>query len=144
MKRKIFGLLLPIFIVLLIGAWCHDAMANEILWQSYTNGMARGKFEKKKIFVHFFADWCGACKVMEEKTFKDPEIIALLNENFISIRINVDQDRATSNMFRIRVLPDSFFIRENSEIIGHRPGYIPPPLLKVILKAILEEDPGRE
>jgi thiol:disulfide interchange protein len=143
MKRKISGLLVPVFIVLLIGAWCPAAMASEVLWQSYADGMARSKFEKKKVFLHFFADWCGACKVMEEKTFRDPEVIASLNESFISIRINVDQDRTTSNLFRIRALPDTFFIRENSEIIGHRPGYIPPPLLKAILKAILEEDSGQ-
>ena len=133
-----------VFMALLIGVWCQAAVGSEIQWQSYTSGMARGKFEKKKIFLHFFADWCGACKIMEEKTFKDPEVIALLNENFIAIRINVDQDQATSNLFRVRALPDTFFMKDDSEIIGHRLGYISPPLLKVILKAIMEEEPGQE
>ncbi len=144
MRGKIIGLLVPAFVALLIGAWCSPAAANEIQWQSYPDGMARGKFEKKKIFLHFFADWCAACKTMEEKTFKDPQVIALLNENFIAIRINVDRDRATSNLFRVRALPDTFFMRANSEIIGHRPGYIPPPLLKVILQSIMSENPGQE
>jgi len=144
MKAKFSSLLAAVFIVLLIGIWNQAPAATEIHWLSYANGMARGKFEQKKIFLHFFADWCGACRIMEEKTFKDQEIISLLNENFISIRINVDHDRATSSLYRVNALPDTYFIKADSEIIGHRPGYIPPGLLKAILKTLIEENSGQE
>ncbi len=28
-----------------------------IQWQSFKDGMARGKSEKKRIFINFYADW---------------------------------------------------------------------------------------
>jgi len=31
--------------------------ADGIKWQSYKDGMARGKSENRKIFVNFHADW---------------------------------------------------------------------------------------
>ena len=31
--------------------------AGGIQWQSYKDGMAKGKSENRKIFVNFYADW---------------------------------------------------------------------------------------
>ena len=100
--------------------------------------MARSKFEKKKVFLHFTAEWCYYCGVMETETFNDPAIISSLNENFISIKVDFDTEAKTSDFYRVRGLPDTIFIAENGQIIGRRPGYIPPELLKRILKSILK------
>jgi thioredoxin 1 len=41
--------------------------------------------EKKKIiFVDAYASWCGPCKMMDSKTFKDKEVADFFNENFIN------------------------------------------------------------
>ena len=112
---------------------------REIEWHSYSDGIARGKFEKKKVFLHFTAAWCYYCGVMEKETFKDPAIIASLNENFIPIRVDFDKETKTSAFYRVSGLPDTIFIAEDGQIIGRRPGYIPPDILKRILKSILEE-----
>lgn len=50
-KRKVFLLL---FLILLVPVW---AVAEGIKWQGYKEGMAKGKTEKKRIFVNFHADW---------------------------------------------------------------------------------------
>ena len=52
-----------------------SASSTGIEWHSYDDGMARGKFEKKKVFIHFTAAWCYYCGVMEKETFNDPVII---------------------------------------------------------------------
>jgi uncharacterized protein YyaL (SSP411 family) len=75
---------------------------------------------------------------MDEETFKDPAIIAALNENFIPIKVDFDKETKTSDFYRVRGLPDTIFIAENGQIIGRRPGYIPPKVLKRILKSILK------
>ena len=76
---------------------------------------------------------------MEKETFKDPVVIASLNENFIPIRVDFDKETKTSAFYRVKGLPDSIFIAEDVQIIGRRPGYIPPDILKRILKSILRE-----
>lgn len=119
------------------------AFSKGIRWQSYADGMARSKSENKKVFLHFYAKWCAACKVMEDKTFKDPGVIASLNKDYVLIKVDVDRNRKISDMFRVRSLPDTWFIAENTEILGHRPGYIAPEQLKALLKMFMVPDPGQ-
>jgi thioredoxin-related protein len=114
-----------------------SASSNEIQWHSYEEGMARAKFEKKKIFLHFTADWCFYCGVMENEAFKDPGIISVLNENFVPIKVDFDKESGTANFYRVQGLPDTIFIAEDGQVIGRRPGYIPSAQLKLILNLVL-------
>ena len=116
------------------------APAKDIRWQSFSAGMARGKAENKRVFVHFYADWCGTCKIMENKTFKDPGVIAALNRDYIPVKVDVDRNRKISEMFRIKLVPDTWLIEADNEIIGHRPGYIAPRQLRRLLKTYAQED----
>jgi thioredoxin-related protein len=139
MKFRIPGLIiLALFLCVLIFI-DNSASSSEIQWHSYDDGMARGKFEKKKVFLHFTADWCFYCKVMENETFKDPAIISSLNENFVPIKVDYDAEPATANFYGVQGLPDTIFIDEDRQIIGRRPGYIPSVQLKLILDVVLSQ-----
>jgi thioredoxin-related protein len=74
---------------------------------------------------------------MERKTFKDPAVIASLNRNFIPIRVDSDRDSKTASLYRVKGLPDTWFISESGEVIGHRPGYIPTDQLMGILNVVV-------
>ena len=118
-------------------------LAKEISWNSFDQGIARSKSESKKIYLHFYAAWCGACRIMENKTFQDPAVIAYINENFIPIKVNADRERGAAELFKVRALPDNWFIAEDGKPIGHRPGYINPDQLKGILKMLIEQNTGQ-
>lgn len=139
-KLKKIGLAFLILAGLTICFGPNPVSAKGIAWQGFSEGMARGKSENKKVFVHFYASWCGACKTMENNTFSDPAVIAYLNENFIPIKVNTDREPGTSRMFRIRVLPDNWFIDEAGKPLGHQPGYIAPKRLKGMLKQVLGDE----
>ena len=115
------------------------ALGQEIQWHTYNDGMARGKFENKRVFIHFWAEWCAACKTMEKDTFRNPDVINALNQNFIPVKVNADREVTTASMYRVQALPDNWFIAADGEIIGNRPGYISPDQLKNILKLILSQ-----
>ena len=80
---------------------------------------------------------------MDNITFKDPAVIASLNKDFIPIRVDVDQQRQTSDMYRVKLLPDTWFIAEDTDIIGHQPGFISPEQLKKIFDSILDGNAGQ-
>ncbi len=103
--------------------------------------MARGKFEKKKIFLHFTAAWCFYCRVMEKEVFNDPAIVSSLNENFVPIKVDYDSETDTASFYRVQGLPDTVFLAEDGQIIGRSSGYIPLAQLKLILDAVLSQRP---
>jgi thiol:disulfide interchange protein len=143
MKIKNIVLIALVLTALSYGLLHTAAFSKRIEWQSYTDGMARGKFEKKKVFLHFYAVWCAACKTMADSTFKDPDVIAFLNKDFIPIKVDVDIYKQTSALYKVQLLPDTWFIAENTDIIGHQPGYISPEQLKKILKSLLDNYAGQ-
>ena len=129
---------------LVLGLLHKPVFAKEIAWNGFDQGIVRSKSENKKIFLHFYADWCGACRIMESKTFKDPAVVAYINEKFIPIKVNADREKEATQLFRVRALPDNWFIDEDGKPIGHQPGYIPPIKLKGILKMLMDEGAGHQ
>lgn len=48
------------------------------------------KVKPKPIVVFIHTSWCNYCRMMENSTFKNPEIIQLLNENFYFISLDAE------------------------------------------------------
>jgi thioredoxin-related protein len=141
MKRVKIGVLL--LALLTIGLESVATAADRIEWHTYESGMARSRFEKKKVFLYFHAEWCSYCAEMDRKTFKDPAVITALNRNFIPIRVDSERETAAATLFRVKGLPDTWFLGESGEVIGHRPGFIPPDQMVKILTVVMASGQGR-
>lgn len=42
----------------------------------------------KPYFIFITTDWCKICKMMEKSTFKNPEIVKILNEKFYFVELD--------------------------------------------------------
>jgi len=74
----------------------HSNQANTlknsaIHWLSIEEALKAQEDNPKKIFIDMYTDWCGWCKVMDQKTFADPSVIKTLNENFYAVKFNAEQ-----------------------------------------------------
>ncbi len=136
MKIKQCLILLSIIFCLLLSSPQTVASSDTIQWKSYEKGMTLGKKEKKKIFINFYAEWCTYCAVMDSKTFKNKDVIEYLNKHFISIKVNMDHDKKTAEIYFVRGLPTSWFLLDNGSKISGLPGYIKPDTFINILKFI--------
>lgn len=113
---------------------------QNISWYSYENGLARAKAENKKIFLHFYTNWCHYCKVMVANTFVNKDVINLLNEKFISIRVNRDEKPSLKTKYPGLGVPSSWFLDSNGDKIGVKPGYLPPEQFIPILQFVASEE----
>jgi len=110
------------------------AVKQTIQWQPYASGIKAIKEGKKKGFLHFYTDWCHYCKIMNNNTFTDAKIIAYLNENFVTIRVNAEKEKAVAREYGVSPVPDNWFIGDDASALSHQPGYIPPEMLLNMLK----------
>ena len=86
--------------------------------------MAEAKAAGKPMLVDFYADWCVACKVLEEETLNQPEVLAALS-NHVLIKADIteinDDSQRIMEQYQILGLPCLIFFDANgNEIQGKR------------------------
>jgi len=128
-----------LLILFCLSTWLPNSTvaAEGIKWYAYNEGMALGKNERKRVFLHFYADWCYYCKKMAKETFHDPSVVSFLNENLIAIKVDVDKEGKIASSYGVIGLPTTWFLEEKGDKIGPMLGYIPPDRLLSMLKRIL-------
>jgi thiol:disulfide interchange protein DsbD len=97
-------------------------------WLPYDAGKVTAAVESgRPVIVDFYADWCAPCRELDEKTFSDPRVAALL-EGFA--RFKVDQTRSTpvgdeaARKYEVLGMPTVIVFRDGSEafrITGFEP-----------------------
>jgi len=107
-----------------------------IQWRDYEEGMAIGERDGKKIFLHFYADWCTVCERLRNTTFKDPAVVAYLNEHFVPIYVNSDENRKVAQRYLVRALPTTWFLTDTGQNISNLPGFVEATTLLNILKYV--------
>ena len=136
MKSKYLCFVLLITMYLTVWFFNIAYASDSIKWYSYEEGKVLAKIEKKKVFLHFYADWCGFCLKMAKETFRDSAVVSYLNENFIAVRVDFDRQPATAEKYGVRGLPSNWFLTEMGQPIVSIPGYIPPDAMLSLLKEV--------
>jgi thioredoxin-related protein len=134
----VFTCLLLILALGFSGSAVGDTDPNSLNWHSFREYANQRSSNDKKIFIHFWAQWCWYCRKMETVTFRNPQVIAYLNENYFLIKVNTDREQYASRAFQVRRLPYNLFLTKEGDTIEVREGYISPGTFMQILKAIEE------
>ncbi len=83
------------------------------------------------VFVDFYADWCGPCKMMS------PVIDKLADEYAGRIKVgkvNVDDCMDLAQQFNITSIPNMVFIK-NGQVVDRVIGAVPKPAMKAKFEA---------
>ncbi len=87
----------------------------------------RAKNERKLIFLDFYADWCGPCKLIEKEVFTDPNFYTYINENFIPVKIYGDDLEQGgfdyANKMKVEEWPTLMILNTKGQEMGRVSGY---------------------
>ncbi len=73
-------------------AYLRHSASQKIDWYPWCDeAFERAKQEDKPVFLSSGGIWCHWCHVMAKECFEEEEIVNLLNENFINIKIDRDE-----------------------------------------------------
>ena len=85
------------------------------------------------VFVDFYADWCGPCKMMMPVVEKMAEVY---DGKIKGGKINSDEENALAAKYGIMSIP-SFLIFKNGEVVDSATGAMPADALAKKLDAVL-------
>lgn len=83
------------------------------------------------------AVWCSWCHVMAETTYKDPEVIQLMQSRYIAGRVDQDAWPDLSGRYEDYGWPATIVLDANGKEIVMRSGYLEPRDFAALLQAIV-------
>lgn len=95
--KKIAFLLFALFAVLSF---------SQVKWMTLEQAIAAQQEKPKKIFIDFYADWCGPCKIMDKNTYGHQEIANFLNENYYAVKFDAEGKESVTVFGRIFSNPE--------------------------------------
>ncbi len=130
-------------------------------WLSFAQLEYSMRVQPKKILVQVYTDWCSYCKLVERKTFTNPEVAQYLNGHFYAVRLNAEGEQtvrfagqrfgfnATGNGTGIHSLaaalagqkgqlayPSIAILDEQYTIVGRQTGFVSPKQLLNSLRQV--------
>ncbi len=121
-----------------------DSDAEPLQWNAWESGLfARAKAENRFVLLDLEAVWCHWCHVMEETTYKDPKVVALMKAKYLPVRVDQDPNPDLSNRYGDWGWPATIvFAPDGTEIVKRR-GYLDPQEMAALLDAIIKDpSPG--
>lgn len=105
--------------------WCQDTFI-------------KASAENKPILMYLTAHWCGWCAVMEDTTYRDPQVINVVEENFVPMKVNVDQYPHVADRYHFGGYPSVVFLSGDGQILKGE-NYLSGDQMKSVLEEVLKK-----
>ena len=154
-------------IILIIVFCLHTVLTGQqINWMSLDQALAAQKNEPKKIMMDVYTEWCGPCKLMDKKTFTNPDLITYVNQFYYAVKFNAEGNERISffgNIFQnpeydesrklrrnsthqftqflgVKGYPTTIFLSDQGDLITPVVGYLKAQQMELYLKMIKQGD----
>ena len=95
------------------------------------------------ILLDLHAVWCHWCHVMDEQTYADREVTALIAEHYIAVSVDADSDPGLASRYGDWGWPATIVLAADGTEIVKRRGFIAPAQMASLLRAIVDDpSPG--
>jgi thioredoxin-related protein len=130
------------------GADDDKSAKSAITWaKDFDAAVKEAKDARKIVMVDFYTDWCGWCKVLDQKTYSDEKVGKYAAANLVSVKVDAeskDGGEKLAKKYRVNSFPTILFL-DGEDVVGKIGGFMPPdPFLKKVegYMAVHKELPG--
>lgn len=110
--------------------------SSDIQWYEWgQEAFKLAQAEDKLILLDLTAVWCHACHVMDQTTYADPRVRALLQANFIAVRVDTDQRPDLESRYRTGGWPTTSLLLPTGEILFQANSLEPEVMTELLQEA---------
>ena len=129
--------------LLLLGAVGAEAQVR--FMTRSTDGVRRQAVEQNKlVFIDLFATWCPPCQMMEREVFSRSDVVAFMEQHFVSAKYDIDKTTGRELLKRYgnRRVPLYLIFNTEGELLGRIRGATDPERFMAEVKRILDTLPA--
>lgn len=146
-------------VIILTVSFCFDSFSQKAKINWLDIGEADSLNNSRPVLIDLFTDWCGWCKVMDQKTYTNAKLAGYVSEKFQAVKVDAETRSAIkwkgrtfkyspahrANEFAVYVtngrlaFPTTVIIPAGGGEPQAIPGYLKPGEMEVILKYFGEE-----
>tara|TARA_B100000780_G_scaffold9558_1_gene6740 strand:- start:481 stop:1062 length:582 start_codon:yes stop_codon:yes gene_type:complete len=154
--------------ILFFSFFCFQSIlfGQEINWMTLDEALVAQKNEPKKILMDVYTVWCGPCKLMDKKTFTNPDLVTYVNQHYYAVKFNAegndninffgnyfqnpnyDENRKSrrnsthqfAQFLGVKGYPTTVFLSEKGDLITPVVGYLNTHQMELYLKMIKQGD----
>jgi thioredoxin-like negative regulator of GroEL len=131
---------LPFAALLLSVLVCPPAVCRgqEVQWRYDYNAARREALETgRPLLLDFGTANCFWCRKLDATTFRDPGVVAALNERFIPLKVDAGRDGPLANALGVQAFPTLVFAAPDGRLLGSHPGFVDVAPLHEMLVRVL-------
>jgi tetratricopeptide (TPR) repeat protein len=112
-------------------------------WRADYDAARKEAAEKARpLFLEFQTDECFHCRRLENGPFKDPAVVALLNERYVPLRVDANKSPRLTEALRIQAYPTMIIAAADGKIIAFVEGYVDAkPLVEHLHRSLAVQTP---
>ncbi len=123
------------YILLLILLFAGNLQAQIYWLNDLEKAKSVAKETNRLIVIDFWASWCGPCNAMDQALWQNPEMKEIA-KNFIGVKINTDNDRATAMTYGVTGIPKVVVASASGDAIWENVGFSSAEPYLSILRAL--------
>ncbi|MHB9146350.1 MAG: DUF255 domain-containing protein [Symbiobacteriia bacterium] len=113
-------------------------------WQEWgPAAFARAEHEKKPVLLHIGAVWCHWCHVMDKTTYGNPQVVNLVNERFVPVRVDNDRRPDVNRRYNMGGWPTTAFLSPTGRVLTGAT-YVPPQQMLRLSETVLDFWQGKQ
>jgi uncharacterized protein YyaL (SSP411 family) len=114
------------------------AHADDIRWRSdYAKALKEAVETDRPLLLNVGTENCYWCKQLDARTFKDAEIVKLLNDRFIPLKVDGDRNTYLVQALKIQSYPTLVFASADGNILGFKEGFVEADKLQPQMARVL-------
>ena len=128
-----------------VGVSSHETIKTQekkiaVPWQRWSPALfKRVKNTNRLVLVDFAAEWCHFCKKMDQTTWRDAEVLAAIEADYIPVRVQDEIDIELAEKYRRYGRPAIVVLDGNGKEIFKKRGYQEPQQMLWTLQGVAQD-----
>ena len=89
------------------------------MWTEWSpRAFARAEAEKKPVLLSLVTAWSDECAAMDQTTFVAPDVVSLIDERFVAVRVDADRRPDVNERYNLGGWPTTAFLTSRGDLLS--------------------------